>query len=263
MSRPIMSCEDAWRSRCGEVMMMGKPINSRCMLAYECVSTQSVIDMNYCVNWNPARKLNYRFMAAEAWWILTGSNQTQVIGSVMRKMLDYSDSGHVLQGAYGPKVAEQMWYIVQTLLTDRQSRQAVINIWREQPRPSKDIPCTLSMQFLIRDGLLHSVVTMRSQDLWLGYSYDVFSFSMVALFLLLMLKKQGVNVKLGDLFLNVGSQHIYDQDRAKVHGCLEVEYGEKISMNIHKDLDPDQLTGHLRDIMGMTIDFKTSIFGGI
>ena len=116
-----------------------------------------------------------------------------------------------MNGAYGVKVVEQATYVADALSKDQDSRQAVINIWRERPAQSKDIPCTLNMQFLIRDGKLHAVVNMRSQDAVLGFSYDVFTFSAVAGLIRVLLKERGTDVELGYLHVHVGSLHLYEQ----------------------------------------------------
>lgn len=158
-----------------------------------------------------SRKVNLPFMLGEAYWILSGSNRVSDITNYMKTYKNFSDDGVFLRGAYGPKVVDQLGYVVDTLELDYDSRQAVINIWRERPGKSKDIPCTLSMQFLIRNGKLHSVTTMRSQDIVLGFTYDVFTFSMVAMSVKLLLKERGIHVELGDLIVNAGSLHVYEK----------------------------------------------------
>lgn len=162
------------------------------------------------------RKLNYAFMFAEAAWIVSGSNKLSELTTTMKSYANYSDDSVFLSGAYGPKIVDQLTYIVKTLTSDTDSRQAVLNIWRERPGSSKDIPCTTNMQFLIRDDKLHSVVTMRSNDAVLGVSYDIFTFSMVANAVRLLLSARGVNVTLGDLRVNAGSLHIYERHFSKV-----------------------------------------------
>lgn len=156
------------------------------------------------------RKVNKAFMFAEALWILSGSNRVEDLNKFIRGYARFSDDGVFLRGAYGPKVVDQLGYVVDSLNIDRDSRQAVLNIWRERPGSSKDIPCTTQMQFFIRDNCLQSVVTMRSQDIVLGYTYDVFTFSMVAKAVQLLLKERGVEVGLGYLTVNVGSLHVYE-----------------------------------------------------
>ena len=156
------------------------------------------------------RKINLSFMFAEAAWIISGSNRLNEITPHMKVYSRFSDDGVFLNGAYGPKIIDQLPYIAKCLIEDNDSRQAVLNIWRERPGSSKDIPCTTQMQFLIRDGKLNLVTTMRSQDIVLGFTYDVFTFSMVAKSVQLILKTLGLEVGLGDLFVNIGSLHIYE-----------------------------------------------------
>lgn len=157
------------------------------------------------------RKVNKAFMFAEAYWILTGSNRLEDVAKFMSGYRNFSDDQIFLKGAYGPKVVDQLPYVVDTLINDNDSRQAVLTIWRERPGQSKDIPCTIAMQFLIRDGKLNLVTTMRSNDIVLGFTYDVFTFSMVATAIQLLLRDRGLEVSLGDLFVNAGSLHMYEQ----------------------------------------------------
>lgn len=158
-----------------------------------------------------SRKINVPFMFAEAAWIISGSNRLADITPYMKQYAAFSDDGVFLRGAYGPKVVDQLGYVVDAIEKDNDTRQAVINIWRERPGVSKDIPCTISMQFLLREGVLSMVTTMRSQDIVLGFTYDVFTFSMVAKAVQLLLKERGVEAELGTLFLNAGSMHIYER----------------------------------------------------
>ena len=165
----------------------------------------------------PPRNLSYDFMYREAWWILSGQNRVDLLASHAPSIRRFSDDGIRLSGAYGPKVVDQIGYVVDTLNHDPSSRQAVINIWRERPGMSKDIPCTLSAQFLIRDNHLHMVITMRSSDMWLGLPYDVFTFTMLACQVGLELNKfHGLNLKLGNCYHTAASRHVYMSDWEKI-----------------------------------------------
>lgn len=180
------------------------------------------------------RKVNYSFMFAEAAWIVSGSNRYSFIEPYMRRYVDFSDDGVFLSGAYGPKVVDQLKYVVDCLESDRDSRQAVINIWRERPGPSKDIPCTLSMQFLIRDGHLQLVTTMRSHDVVLGFTYDVFTFSMVASAVKLLLAARGIEVALGNLHVTAGSLHLYENqlENAKLYIESDDSVNQEIELKV-------------------------------
>jgi thymidylate synthase len=185
------------------------------------IGVQSIIAMDRPVITIISRELGYRFMAAEAWWILSGDNKVATLAPYSKMITQFSDDGITFFGAYGPKILGQLGYVTKQLIKDADTRQAVINIWRESPQPSKDIPCTLSTQFLIREGRLNIIHTMRSSDLWLGYPYDVFSFSMLATWVIIKLRRQGhYDLKLGDLYFTAGSQHIYERDFTGVDRVL-------------------------------------------
>lgn len=165
-----------------------------------------------------SRKVNYAFMFGEAYWILSGSNLVSNITRFMKSYKNYSDNGVFLGGAYGPKVVDQLSYVVKALRSDPDTRQAILNIWRERPGSNKDIPCTLSLQFLIRKGRLHTIATMRSNDIVKGFTYDVFTFSMISLAVILLLQETNqdtteyYDLQLGSLFVNAGSLHLYESD---------------------------------------------------
>lgn len=155
------------------------------------------------------REVNVNFMFAEAAWIISGSNRLDDITPYLKGYSKFSDDGVFMRGAYGPKIVDQLGYIVDTIAGDIDTRQALLTIWRERPGPSKDIPCTVAMQFLVRGGELHCNVTMRSQDIVFGFTYDVFTFSMVARAVQLLLKARGIDVNLGKLYVTAGSMHLY------------------------------------------------------
>lgn len=157
------------------------------------------------------RNINLRFMFAEAAWIISGSNRLSDLTPYMKSYANFSDDGVFLKGAYGPKVVDQLGYVVDALVADNDSRQAVMTMWRERPAPAKDIPCTVSAQFILRNGKLNMIATMRSHDIILGFTYDVFTFSMIAASVRLLLRARGIRVELGDLYVTAGSLHLYER----------------------------------------------------
>ncbi len=181
-------------------------------------SRVSMSDPMVCIR---EREIGEKFRYAEAAWILSGDNKVSTIAPYSKMIPQFSDDGVRFFGAYGVKVADQLSYVVSSLATDNSTRQAIINIWRENPRPSKDIPCTLSLQFLIRNNKLHCNATMRSSDAWLGWVYDVYNFSQISLYVLLQLKSQHkIKLELGESTLTAGSQHIYQQHWKPALKCI-------------------------------------------
>lgn len=207
----MTGADAAWKVGINDVMRLGNEYAPRGQKVKELLSYSYALPMAHSVITVASRKMNYKFMFAEAAWIVSGSNWLDGLTDYLPRYADFSDDQVFLHGAYGPKVAEQYTYVVNTLVNDKDSRQAVMNIWRERPGTSKDIPCTLSLQFFIRNQMLDCVATMRSQDAIWGMCYDVFTFSMVANMIRLLLLKRGVSVALGTLHLTAGSFHIYER----------------------------------------------------
>ena len=95
------------------------------------------IDMDDPIITIPERKLSYPFMFGEATWMLQGKNDVESVSKYVGGIKRFSDDGVTFFGAYGPKIITQTSYIVDTLIKDNDSRQAVISIWRENPRKTK------------------------------------------------------------------------------------------------------------------------------
>lgn len=231
-----------WKDLVNEICRHGSESKPRGLRIREILGKQTKIDMKNPVLTLGSRALGYRFLAAEAWWIITGHNDVASIRPYSRHIAAFSDDGRYFDGSYGVKIVDQLRYIVDTLSKDQDSRQAVLEIWRPNPRDSRDIPCTISAQWMIRRGecdcvgtngghdlacssykrFLHCFDTMRSSDAWLGWPYDVFNFSMLSAYILLMLRereqmtgsrlsfdKSFFGVDLGNLTLTAASQHLY------------------------------------------------------
>lgn len=219
MSNKINPTNDVWKT-CVE-RCMDHPhyiVKPRGMEVKELIGASYKVPMPAYIDLAD-RKVNLAFMFAEAKWIISGSNRLADLTPYMAAYKNFSDDGKFLRGAYGPKVIEQLPYVVDTLIKDRDSRQAVMTIWRERPSGSKDVPCTVAGQFFIRENKLQAIMTMRSNDVVLGFTYDVFTFSMIAKSVQLLLNEllsEDQVVELGDLTVNPGSLHLYETHYDKV-----------------------------------------------
>ena len=203
-------------------LLSGETISPRGLETKEQICVSTKVNMYEPMVNIKSRNIGERFRYAEAAWILSGDNRVSTIAPFSKIISKFSDDGVRFFGAYGVKVVDQLPYIIQTLKDDPYTRQAVLNIWRENPRKSNDVPCTLSLQFVIRNDTLNCLATMRSSDAWLGWVYDVFNFSMISLYVLLQLKSQhNLKYKLGNLFLTAGSQHLYKEQWDKAKICTE------------------------------------------
>jgi thymidylate synthase len=188
----------------------------------------------------PVRVLNPAFAVAETIWILSGSNAPWIC-DFNSSLHQFTDDG-ILQGAYGPRmrswtpapiggaqeptggiaavaehaspvvngavgVVDQLDAVRRLLNADPDSRRAVIQLF-DPARDfcgHRDVPCTLGYRFYLRGGRLHMHTTMRSQDLWLGFGYDVFAATVLQ-----ELLAGWLGAEVGEYHHQVDSLHLYE-----------------------------------------------------
>lgn len=264
----LIDADRAWVTDLEHVFNYGNRVSPRGMLVYETLALQSVISMANPIIYNDKRQLGYKFMAAEAAWILSSRDDVKGIEPYSKEISKFSDDGVGFFGAYGPKIGDQFDYVLSNLMKDLDSRQAVINIWREKPPLSKDIPCTLSLQFLVRHHTLHCVASMRSSDLWLGHPYDIFNFSAVSFALMLQMNNLLVDsgdtpLSLGNLHLTAGSKHIYERNEADVKVVIEDYHLNNPSRKDREPIFVDQLYDDANEFVSSLWDFASTEGGAL
>ena len=230
---------DAWDRLLLELQTNGKRVVPRGFGTKELENvTLEVHSPLYNVLVNTARDANYRFMVAEWLWIYFGHNDLASILQYNQNLARTSDDQQTLQGAYGPHIAYAWHLVKQNLQNDRESRQAVIPIWGMRTnRGSKDVPCTISLQFMIRNQRLNMTANMRSSDIWLGLVYDFYVFTQLQ-----NLMSHELDVGVGTATLNLGSSHLYDvnfkmaEEASKRWKSYTVK-SPKIWSDIPKELD--------------------------
>lgn len=149
------------------------------------------------------------------WRPTLGSPLDDPVGDVMEirhRQPSLGTGNRFFQGAYGPRIGDQLQRVETQLRRDPDTRQAVVNLWSETDRdPSwKDRPCTTQFQLMIRDGALDMFVTMRANDLWTGTCYDVFQFGQVQAAMANVLR-----LPVGTYHHHATSLHIYERDLEK------------------------------------------------
>lgn len=213
-----------WHNLLQKILIKGEVVSPRGMNTLEIINNTSIVDMRFPVVTDPLRKLGYSFMPGEAWWIMSGRNTVSDISPYSKAISTFSDNGVYFNGAYGPKIIDQLSYICDALISEDTTRQAVLSIWRENPRDSKDIPCTITLQWFIRNQKIHCIDNMRSSDAWLGWPYDIFNMTMLTGMILLLIREINPrmdSIGLGNIYLNAGSQHLYFSNMDKAKHCVE------------------------------------------
>ena len=252
--KPHLSLTHVWLSNLRHLMAFGERAAPRGMETRELLQKTFTIDMRQPVLTVPARKLSVRFMAAEAFWILSGDDKVETIAPFNKNISQFSDNGETFYGAYGPKIRDQLPYVVGKLTEDRDTRQAGLTIWRENPKATKDVPCTVAIFFSIRGNLLNAHVYMRSSDIWLGLPYDAFNFSMLAHLVCAHVNNAysqdfAKMVQPGTLYLTAASSHIYEKNWADARHVLALNHGDhQHSTPTALYTDPTRLMQHLGDL---------------
>lgn len=175
-----------------------------------------------------SQSLGYGF--AELLWYLSGSDTMDMLGVYAPSYLRFCNDGRA-RGAYGyrwrnnPGIAPfqigSLATAVDLLRKNPHDRRAVVAMWDSGDVAQayigewNDIPCTLSIQYLIRDDKLHSIVTMRSNDLWLGGVYDPFTFCQLQCLVAAVL---GCDV--GHYHHRVGSFHMYEKNAEAIQAVI-------------------------------------------
>ncbi len=187
-------------------VLTGEKSSPRGMEILEKIGYQfTITDPNKALCTINGRKLNYAFAIIEAFEYLYGQNDANRLCFYNSNMRNFTNSTGSFDGAYAPRIKNQLEYVYKTIKKDPDTRQAVIVIRDQRDmQPSRDVPCTLSLQFLLRQKKLHCVVTMRSNDLLWGTPYDVNGFTLIQKNI-----ARWLGVEVGDYVHQAGSLHVY------------------------------------------------------
>lgn len=124
------------------------------------------------------RKFNLVYSLVESLLLISKTNEAKYWTKFNPRMINYSDDGKTLSGAYGYRIADKIDDVVKRLKEDKDTRQAVLTIYQNDVcRITKDPPCTLNLHFLIRNNKLNLITYMRSNDIIWGTPYDIFMFT--------------------------------------------------------------------------------------
>lgn len=147
----------------------------------------------------------------ELCWYLAGSGDLAFISYYLSKYEESADDGSLF-GAYGPRLfdwdgANQVQNVISHLQRKATTRQAVIQIFDRGDivGDHKDVACTCTLQFMIREDALHLIASMRSNDAYWGMPHDIFCFTMLQEII-----ASELSIALGSYKHAVGSLHIYD-----------------------------------------------------
>lgn len=187
-------------------------------------------DINDNIAW--VRGISPSYLLGELLWYYRSRNDLEFISKFSSFWKHLSDDGVTCNSAYGYLMQEgygfnQIELVVRMLQEDPNSRRAVINlnVPNRNAIITRDEPCTICLQFLIRNKKLHCTAVMRSNDIWFGFPYDVAFFTDLQKYIAMKL-----GVDYGTYTHFVMSLHLYEKDVEKIKN-LEAENHPKIQFN--------------------------------
>lgn len=173
-------------------------------------------------------------------WYLTKDNQLDFIRPYIPRYKDESRDGLTVHGGYGPRLFgqrghDQVANAIAQLRSSPASRRAVIQLFNaeDNARRHEEVPCTTTLQFLLRDGALHLIATLRSNDAYLGLPHDVFCFTMLQ-----EMVARVMGVELGRYWHSAGSMHLYDKHQAAARRYLDEGLQRSVAMPPMPASDP-------------------------
>jgi thymidylate synthase len=177
---------------------------------------------------NPVRSFNIFQVVGHWLWIMAGKMDLSSINYYNPVASRFSADLRKLDGAYGPRlfglgVMNQIPSIVQLIRAHPDTRRGVATVYIPEFDSSRttvegredEVPCTIALQFLPREGRLHALAYMRSQDAFLVLPYDVFIFTMLQEYV-----ARSTDLKLGEYHHIAGSFHYYIREEKRLDEML-------------------------------------------
>lgn len=190
----------------------------------------------------PSRKLSLKYIKEEFKWYLCGDRFDTSITKHASMWKDLINKDGSINSNYGQYIFSDGSFqrVVYTLKKDKDSRRAHISILGNDHLRSytKDYPCTLGINFRIRDNKLNMTVMMRSNDAVYGLGNDLPAFSFLHEMMFVMLKDTYPELEYGEYYHFANSFHVYEKHFEMVTKILKEE---NEPVNCPKISGPDEV----------------------
>lgn len=185
------------------------------------------------------RNMNIFQCIGQFLWITQGNFNVTDIEYYQPDARKLSSNGITMIGAYGLRLfgihhLNQMKYLLELLSEGKHKRKAVASVYLPQfdqhNKENEEVPCTLNLQYLIRDDKVNAITYMRSQDAYKILPYDLFVFTMLQEYVTASLSNQ-YEVELGTYNHFSGSFHTYEKHEREICDVFSNSVGSCSSMN--------------------------------
>ena len=230
-----------WYAALKKIKTEGDELDSRAGNTKEILGFQTILTnpLNNILLGFSTRKFSLSYACAELLWYLSMTADISLIEAYAPSYKNYTEDG-LAYGAYGkrwisnpgfiqentaffhPNGKNQVEALIHLLKKKPNTRQAIITMWDSGDLlhavlgDHKDLPCTVSLKFYVRNNKLHLIADMRSNDAWLGLPYDIFCFTTLQRIIAIECELQ-----LGIYIHQAGSEHIYEKNYEKINKVLQ------------------------------------------
>ncbi|MGD1524000.1 thymidylate synthase [Vibrio harveyi] len=179
------------------------------------------------------KKVFFKGVVNELLWFLSGSTNIKDLDA--RIWDEWALESGELGPVYGKqwtgweckdgRTINQIDYVVDLLKNNPASRRILFHGWNVEYLPDESLtphenvkngkmalpPCHLLYQFQVTDNKLNLMLTLRSNDLFLGHPFNV---AQAALWVHILAQQCDLDV--GDLVISIGDAHIYNNHTSQV-----------------------------------------------
>jgi len=157
------------------------------------------------------RSMPYSF-TPEIMWFLSGSNKIDWLSKHTKIWDSFAEQNGQVTSAYGHRWrhnfgVDQLQTVLDKLREDPSSRHGVVMMWdpvQDLTVQQKNVPCPYTFTVNIIRNRLHMHLTIRSNDMVLGFPTDIAGFA-----LLTHILAQELNINPGILTVAISNAHIY------------------------------------------------------
>jgi len=170
---------------------------------------------------NQYRNSPDKYIAAEIIWYFSGTNKPEYIMPRTPLWSNIRNADGTVNSAYGNLLfteknehgLTQYHWVIESLKRDKDTRQAFMhfNKPKHQFFENKDQVCTLQSLFHIRNNKLYMTLTMRSNDIILGFMTDWAFFSILHYHVYLQMKEYYPELEMGSYTHISHSMHLYEK----------------------------------------------------
>lgn len=186
-------------------------------------STIEIVNANFIADEESIfGKVNWEYVQREEDWYNSQSlNVNDIPGGPPQIWKTVADKDGFINSNYGwciysDKNGAQYERALDELISNRESRRAMMiytrpSMWIDYNKNGRsDFMCTNAVQYLVRDGSVHAIVQMRSNDAIFGYKNDR-AWQQHVLEKLTTDLNSATNSEygVGNLYWNAGSLHVY------------------------------------------------------